>query len=177
MSRFPYATIGTILGAHGGTGEVIVFPTSHSAELRCGMTVWVVPPGEDFGPLTIESVRPGPKGLLIKLSLIECRNHSSALKGARLIAAASDLLDVSDDDAALNPIGYKVMDEKLGELGVINEVIHTGANDVWVVEGGRWNQVLIPVIDYVVRSTDPDSGTVNVRLLDGLISEDLIDEN
>lgn len=177
VSRFPYAAIGTILGAHGAAGEVAVLPASHPSEIQCGMTVWAVPPGEDSGPLIIESVKPGPKGLLVRLSSVECRSQASTLRGTRLIAASSELPHALDDDFTTNPIGYKVVDERLGEIGVINEVIHTGANDVWVVEEGRWNQVLIPVIDDVIQRMDPDSGTVNVRLLDGLISEDLIDEN
>jgi 16S rRNA processing protein RimM len=48
------------------------------------------------------------------------------------------------------------------------EVILTGANDVWVVDG-PFGEILIPVIDDVVLGTEPEGETIVVRLLDGLM--------
>jgi 16S rRNA processing protein RimM len=53
----------------------------------------------------------------------------------------------------------------------VAEVIVTGANDVWVVRGGRWGEVLVPIIDEVVHDIDESSGTASVRLLPGLLPE------
>jgi 16S rRNA processing protein RimM len=49
------------------------------------------------------------------------------------------------------------------------DVIETGANDVWVVQGTRFGEVLLPVTDEVVLDVDDASGTAHVRLLPGLI--------
>ena len=46
-------------------------------------------------------------------------------------------------------LAVSVEDQQRGVLGTIVEVIVTGANDVWVVEG-RFGEILIPVIDDVV---------------------------
>ena len=62
-------------------------------------------------------------------------------------------------------------DEERGELGVIDEIIVTGANDVWVVRGGPLGEVLIPVIDDCVLEVDTETRTARVRLLPGLIEE------
>ena len=47
----------------------------------------------------------------------------------------------------------------------------TPANDVWVVEGDRYGEVLIPVIEQVVLDL-PDQGTISVHVMDGLIDMD-----
>jgi 16S rRNA processing protein RimM len=53
----------------------------------------------------------------------------------------------------------------------VTDVIVTGANDVWVVEG-RFGQVLVPDIDDVVGEIDEEAGTVSVTLLPGLIEDE-----
>lgn len=47
----------------------------------------------------------------------------------------------------------------------------TPANDVWVVEGDRYGEVLIPVIEQVVLDL-PDTETISVHVMDGLIDMD-----
>jgi len=177
VSRFPFVTIGTILKPHGTAGELAVVSARCSSEFRCGMTVWVVPPVEDSRPLVIESVKQGAKGLIVKLSTVDCLKRSSALKGTSIMAASEELIRPEGDDFLSRLIGCKVFDGRLGEIGVIEEVIHTGANDVWIVDGEKWGQVLVPVIEDVVEDIDFDNGIVCVRLLDGLIDEEHFDAN
>ena len=69
-----------------------------------------------------------------------------------------------------DPIGLKVTDDERGLLGVVEDVIVTGANDVWVVDGPL-GEVLLPVIDECVVSVDWDERTARVRLLPGLVPE------
>ena len=61
-----------------------------------------------------------------------------------------------------------VVDEVLGELGIINEVFNTGSNDVYVVDY-KGKPLCIPVLDGVVKVVDLDNGTMNVKLPNGLL--------
>ena len=55
-------------------------------------------------------------------------------------------------------------------LGVIDDIIKTGSNDVYVLkETFNGKQILIPVIDSVVKKVDIDEGYVLVELMKGLI--------
>jgi 16S rRNA processing protein RimM len=65
----------------------------------------------------------------------------------------------------------RVNDAAHGDLGMIEDLIVTGANDVWVVSG-PYGEVLIPVIDDVVLAVDHDAGSISVRLLPGLLPEE-----
>ena len=57
------------------------------------------------------------------------------------------------------------------ELGLIREIIETGANNVFVVEGETGKEFLIPDIEDVVRDIRMEAGEIIVRLLDGLIPD------
>ena len=67
--------------------------------------------------------------------------------------------------------GLRVYDGQRGFLGVIVNVLQTGANDVSVVSGGSFGEVLIPVIEGVVEDIDFEEVTVHVNMLPGLLDE------
>jgi 16S rRNA processing protein RimM len=134
-----------------------------------GIEVWIVPPPSSARCGRIESVRPGPKGPLVKLSGFDDLDASRAISGCDLLVREGDLPQGWEEPATDEDlVGREVHDEKRGVLGIIAEVIVTGANDVWVVEG-TFGEVLIPVIDDVVIGVDADGGPILVRLLDGLM--------
>ncbi len=53
-------------------------------------------------------------------------------------------------------------------LGKIKEILAPGANDVWVVDREQKTDLLLPVIDDVVKEVDLADGKVIVELLEGL---------
>ena len=53
------------------------------------------------------------------------------------------------------------------ELGDITEILETGSNDVYVVNGGV-GEILIPALADVVKDIDLDQGVMLVSLPDGL---------
>ncbi len=90
--------------------------------------------------------------------------------GSSICVPSDDLPDevlIENEDL----VGYRVTDVDRGDLGVIDEIIVTGANDVWVVHGPL-GEVLLPVIDEVVLELDDASRTISVRLLPGLLEDE-----
>lgn len=136
-----------------------------------GRSVWIVPPPGVAVPRTVESVRPGPKGPLVKLSGVDSIGDAESLRGRSLTLPESELpaewLEIPFDAD-----GLRVVDEQRGNLGTVAETIVTGANDVWVVRDDSGREVLLPVIDDVVLRIDEDSGTIHVRLLPGLMPDE-----
>lgn len=168
----PFVPIGRAVKVHGLTGEVSVKElTALPLSSFVGLTVWLVPPPVGMRTSRIEAVRPGPKGPLVRLAGVDHVSMAVAVAGCELSVAATDLPAGWDDDV-VDPVGWLVDDETRGRLGEVVDVIVTGANDVWVVEGDRFGQVLLPVIDDVILDVDEDAGVVMVRLLPGLIEED-----
>lgn len=171
MDDTPFVPVGRVVKAHGIKGEVsVAYAVGPPFELPPGCSVWIVPPTGLPGSLTVEGVRQGPKGPLIKLSGISDRSAANALRGRTILVEPGTVpCEIPGQEADVT--GSLVYDETRGLIGAISETILTGANDVWVVDGERFGQVLVPVIDEVVLSVDLTARTVHVALLPGLIEE------
>jgi 16S rRNA processing protein RimM len=168
MDAAAFIPLGRVAKTHGLHGEVSVVMTANlPVERLAGLEVWFVPPPVTLRTARIESVRPGPKGPLFTLSGVGRIDDADLLRGCTLLVRAAD---VPDFEPEWDPTGMRVVDEERGELGEIVDVIVTGANDVWVVEG-ELGQVLIPAIESVVIDTDDETGIVRVRLLPGLVDD------
>lgn len=172
MDPAAYVPLGRIVKTHGLAGEVSVAATDGlPLERLVGVRVWFVPPPGLVRTSVIAGVRPGPKGPLVKLDGIVGPDAAAALRGTTLMAAAADVPADLVPEPEADLVGMRVVDEERGDLGVIEEVIVTGANDVWVVRGGGFGEVLIPVIEQCVIDVDWDAMAARVRLLPGLIEE------
>ena len=118
---------------------------------------------------TIDSVRPGPKGPLVKVSGFDDVDQARTMCGCELLVRRDLVADGFDEPADEDDlVGRAVEDAEHGLLGTIEDVIVTGANDVWVVHG-PFGEILIPVIDDVVLDAGEGEGPIIVRLLDGLM--------
>lgn len=168
----PFVPLGRVVRTHGLKGEVGVAPaTDLPFLLPTGLRVWFVPPVPGVASATVESVRPGPKGPLVTLGGIHDISTAQRLVGATMVTrTADDPLERGVEEP--DPVGLTVIDDERGDLGTVEDVIVTGANDVWVVRGERFGEVLVPVIADVVREVDEDTRTARVTLLPGLLEEE-----
>ncbi len=172
MEPRTYVPVGRVVKAHGLNGEVSVIPADGLLFVfEEGLRVWFVPPPADVREALVQHVRRGPKGPLVKFSGVDDIDAAHRLNGASIIAGSDDL-PAGWDEAADDPVGLVVTDTARGVLGEVVDVIVTGANDVWVVEGGPHGQVLLPVIDPVILSVDWEARTAEVELLPGLIEDE-----
>jgi 16S rRNA processing protein RimM len=172
MKDAPFVPVGRIVKVHGLKGEVSVAVTAGPPfSIPQNLAVWIVPPPAGPTRCTVESVRPGPKGPLVKLSGFSGRADAEVLRGRTLVALPEDLPE-GWGEAQEDDVGLKVTDVERGDIGTVVDVIQTGANDVWVLADGPFGEVLVPVIDDVVLEIDDDERKATVRLLPGLIDEE-----
>lgn len=168
----PYRRIGRVLKPHGTHGEVSVALRDDLPDARLvGLRVWLVPPGPR-GAIAhiISDVRHGPRSAIVRLDGDRTAEDAGAHAGRWLLAHEDDVPAPAEEGGG--SIGMTVIDADRGMIGVVADVIVTGANDVLVVEGGPYGQVLVPVIDDVIAEVDLDAGTIAVTLLPGLIDEE-----
>ena len=167
--RERYRTIARVAKAHGRRGEVVTVSVHDLPSLvREGLEVAVVPPelaGSRWHVVT-SCGSDDRGGQLVALSGVGDIASAEALVGKYLLARVDDLpadLALHDPRALL---GRAVIDERLGALGEIAEVMRGPANDVWVVRGAA-GETLLPVVDEVVDEV-PEEGPVTVRVPAGL---------
>lgn len=171
MAAEPFTAVGRIAKTHGLKGEVSVIEyTDTSLDALVGLDAWLVPPVAAVRSTRLMAVRPGPKGPIVTLEGVDSIDVARGLGGREILVSTDALPEGWDRAPEPDMAGVGVVDEIHGDLGEIVEVIVTGANDVWVVDGPK-GQVLIPVIDDVVISVDDERRTARVRLLEGLLPE------
>lgn len=166
----PFVPLGRVARTHGMNGEVSVVMTAGlPVERLIGLECWFTPPPLSVRTARILGIRRGPKGPLFTFEGVGDIETASALRGCNVLARSVDLPEVEEE---FDPVGLRVVDAQRGYVGEITDVIVTGANDVWIVENGPFGPVLMPVIDDVIGEIDEDEGTVQVRLLPGLIEDE-----
>src|SRR5207244_2836966 len=75
--------------------------------------------------------------------------------GARLLVPAEALPPAAEDEFYWHEVvGFQVETTAGEPLGRIVDVFHTGTSDVWTVRGENKREVMIPVIQDVVRVLD-----------------------
>ncbi len=117
----------------------------------------------------VTAARAGRGHLRIVLDGVTGRESAEALSSAVLSVATSDL-------PALKPgefyhfqiIGIEVRLTDGRPLGRIEDIISTGANDVWVVRGER-GEVMVPVIEDVVKAIDLAARVATIEAIPGLL--------
>lgn len=168
----PYRRLGKIVKAHGSRGEVLLaLRDGLSLSLLPTLDVWVVPPPDSGArPRRLSDLRPTPKGTIARISGVNDQGEAHELAGRFLLARGEEA--PAEPGEADEFIGLAVHDVQRGFIGTVEDIIVTGANDVLVLGGGPFGEVLIPVIDEVIGESDEVARTLQVTLLEGLIEEE-----
>jgi 16S rRNA processing protein RimM len=96
-------------------------------------------------------------------------NLAESLKGKNVFADARDLPPPAENEFYYrDAIGCEVFLTDGTRIGTIEEIIPTGANDVFVVRGNG-KEVLVPVIADVVKEIDVASKRVIIEAVPGLL--------
>ena len=162
--------VGYIAGAHGVRGEVQVVRFGEGEEvLSIGSELRTHAHGKEMD-LKIVGVRPGVKGRwLVALEGIDSRDAAEVLKGAELYVDAETLPPLEDGRHYwFELLGMEVITASGESLGVIKDILETGANDVYVIHGDR-GEVLLPSTDEVVREIDTELKRMIVTPLEGML--------
>jgi 16S rRNA processing protein RimM len=162
-----WIAVGRITRAHGVKGEVAVHVlTEVGSRFDPGEKVYLEQ--DESRPLSISSSRPHRDRLLVTFEEIPDREAAESLHGHYLfVAATSSPLPPDGAYWAHQLIGCRVSGDDGRDMGVVAEVIHTEANDVWVVVGDG-TQTLVPALKDVVQSVDVPGRRIVVRVIEGL---------
>ena len=164
-----FTSVGRIVSTHGLKGEVgLALDNDIDVDDLVGLDAWVVPASSTMSATRFVTARSGPKGPLVTLYGCSSIGIAQELRGREVLVRTCEAPEPAPYRTAVNPLGFGVTDERVGELGTVDEVIETGANDVWVVHGAH-GEVLIPVIDDVVVEIDSAAERIRVKLLEGLL--------
>lgn len=161
-----YLEAGKIVNTHGIKGEVKIMPYTDIPEILCEFERLFI--GNDKSEIIIERSRVAKNMVIAKLEGVNTPEEAEKFHN-KILYMHRDDLELDEDTYFIEDlIGIEVKDADTGFVyGKITDVMQTGANDVYVVEGnGR--EYLIPAIADVVISTDIDANLMTIRALEGL---------
>lgn len=162
--------VGKILATQGNKGEVKVVSLTDTLERWLELTRVFTVTTTGTNELFIEKVRFHRRLVIVKFREVESISTAEGLQG--------EILWLPEEERPRLPEGRFYLDELIGLkvyglndrfLGTVEEVIQTGANDVYIVRGGEDGEILLPAIKSVVRQVDTEKQIMRVKLLPGLL--------
>jgi len=163
-----YLAVGRVIRPWGVRGELKVeILTEDPDRFERLETVYL---GPRFVAYRLERARLHQSTVLLKLAGCDDRNAAEALREQLVQVAIEDALPLQEDECWLYQIlGLEVWTAGGEQLGAVQEVLETGANDVYIVRDRYGREVLIPALKSVVLEIDLDAGRMLVQLPEGLI--------
>ena len=152
-------SVGRILGPWGVRGEVKIKHFAQSPDRFVpGALVFA---GET--PLTVERSRQHKDYVVAKLRGFSDRREADSMRGAELTVESATLPPTADDSYyQFQLIGLTVVTGRAESLGTVTQVLETGANDVYVVDGADGRQILLPAVKDVILEVDLARGLMVV---------------
>lgn len=162
--------VGVITSTHGVRGEVKVFPTTDDPMRFKKLKKVILDAGKETLPLEIQSVKFFKQFVILKFKGIDNINDIEKYKGKSLFVTRENAVKLKKDEYFIaDLIGLKVLDEEEKEIGVLKDVMETGANDVYVIELHDKRELLLPAIKQCVLAVDMEEGYIKIHILEGLL--------
>ena len=162
--------VGCITSPHGVHGEVKVYPTTDDPDRFLDLEKVILRKNGKEEIRKISRVRFQKNMIILSLEGITDRNTAELYRQWELYVSREDAIPLEENEYFVaDLIGMKVYQEGDNYLGVLRDVLQTGANDVYAVETESYGEVLIPAIKACIIKVDPAAGRMDVHLLPGLI--------
>ena len=147
--------IAKIVNTHGVRGEVKAVALSDFPDRYSSLKEVYIEKNNSYRECTVEGIRWSNKYLLIKFEGIENLEQAALLKNKYLEVDFEDTVPLPEGTYYLFEImGLKVFDSEGKYLGIIQDILQTSANDVYVAKQENDKELLIPALRKIVRDVD-----------------------
>ncbi len=164
--------IGVVTTTHGIRGEVKVFPTTDDIRRfdLCDEVILVTKKGNLT--LHVQGVKYFKNMVILKFREFNDINEVEEFKKCDLMVTRENALPLEEGSYYLcDVVGASVREEDGSPIGVVTDVIETGANYVFEIEMDGGRKVLFPVIPECIKNVDTEEGIVTAHIMKGLVEE------
>jgi 16S rRNA processing protein RimM len=167
-----WVPVGYITKTHGLKGEVKLKPLLTDPSLVQDVRrARIVGDDGDSVETVLEKVRGQGGRWIVKFKDFKTIEQAQDLVGRSLEIYGEDFQPLPEGEYYWFQIeGLQVFDEEGRYYGTVNEIIVTGSNDVYVVQDGD-KELLLPMIDSVVKSIDPKENKLIFHIIEGLLED------
>lgn len=162
--------VGVITSTHGIKGEVKVFPTTDDPKRFEDLKYVIIDEGRNKTELKIGGVKYFKQYVILKFKEIDDINDVMKYVKKDLWIYRRDAVPCGENENYIcDLIGLTAVTEEGEELGIVDDVILTAANDVYQVRRKDGGKLLIPAIRQCILNVNLEEKTMTVHLLDGLL--------
>ena len=162
--------VGVISSTHGVRGEVKVFPTTDDVKRFKRLKEVILNTGKEEITLEIEGVKFFKQFVILKFKGYDNINDIEKYKGKSLLVTRANAVRLRRDEYFIADLqGLTVVDEEDKVLGILRDVMETGANDVYIIDMTDGREVLVPAIKECILHVDVEAGKMQIHLMDGLL--------
>ena len=160
--------IGKIVGAHGVRGEMKILPITDGSRRFSDLSEVILLSPDEKPILLLKNrarVRIFPctaEGITDRNVVTKMTGHFFAVPRTEALALPEDRFYIAD------LIGCTVIDDKMGQLGIVSDLLQQAGADVFVVKRYLKKDLLFPFLKTIVYHIDIKAGEIAVRLPDGL---------
>jgi 16S rRNA processing protein RimM len=162
--------VGRISGTHGLKGALRFRPDNPDSDILAEVKRIFLERDGESREFRLTAIAPlNPTTRRITLEGIADINAAESLKGAVVMLATEDVPAAKPGEFYYyEAIGCEVFLTDGSRLGAIEEIFSNGAHDVWVVRDAE-REVLVPVIEDVVKAMDLPARRVTIEPVPGLL--------
>ena len=164
--------VGVITTPHGVQGEAKVFPTTDDPRRFKRLKEVILDTGKGERTLEIEHVKFFKQFVIIKFKEFHTPEEVAVYRQKSLYVTRENAVRLGKDEYFIADLmGLRILDEDNQEIGVLREVLETGANDVYIIDLKDGRELLLPAIKECVLRVDIEAGEMQIHILDGLLDE------
>lgn len=157
-----FIAIGFLRRPHGIGGELLMdLMTDFPERMRKGRAVYL---GDQHEQAFIESTRGHTSGFLVRLRGVDSVEAAGNYRNTMVYVRADELPPLPKGEYYHHElVGMRVFDHDEQDLGVLTEIMETGANDVYVIISENGDETLVPVIKGVILSVDLEKREMRIH--------------
>ena len=162
--------VGVISSTHGVHGEVKVFPTTDDANRFKKLKTVILDTGREKMTLNVENVKFFKNMVILKFKEFNNINEIEKYKGKDLLVTREQAVKLApNENFIVDLIGLKVVTDQGEEFGILKDVLQTGANDVYIIDGKDGREYLFPAIPQCILDVNLEESVITVHIMDGLL--------
>ncbi len=166
-----FLEVGKIINTHGLRGEVKVVTWTDSPEVFEELSYVVAKMRGEEVRLDISGVKYQKNNIIVKFAQLDSIEKAEQYKNAVLLASREELGELPEGVYYIvDLIGCSVFAD--GEkVGVLADVFSTGSNDVYDIKREGRKNLLVPIIEGVLKSVDIPNREIVIKIPEGIEDE------
>jgi 16S rRNA processing protein RimM len=163
-----FLVVGRVIKPHGIRGALVVEPLSKFiTDILKDKLIYL---GPDYEAFRVLQFSPHRKRYLLSLETLTTRNDAEMYRDAQVCLRFEDSKPLpAGEYYDWQLLGMTVITDENETLGILEEIIETGANDVYLVRTAAGKEILLPAIESVIKTVDLEHNQLRVHMIPGLL--------